>query len=601
MRLRIVTSVDKKALDNRRGLWHNALVTRRAEAVHVAWIRRQYKGRVYRYPLLRRSYRENGKVKNQTLANLSHLPEETVELVRRSLAGEKFLAGQELHIRRSRPHGHVLAVAQTMRNLGIAELLDRAKSRQRDLVLALICARVVEPHSKLATTRSWGQSTLSSTFAVEDATVEEVYASLDWLLERQPAIERRLAKRHLGDGELVLYDLSSSYVEGRHCPLAKSGYSRDRKKGTLQVEYGLVTDGEGRPIAVEVVPGNTGDPKTVATQVEKIKKRFHLQGVILVGDRGMLTQARIEELRKEGGIDWISALRSPQIRALLDSGAIQMGLFDQRGLAEISHPDYPGERLVVCRNPDLAQERKRTREDLLQATEAKLQPILEAVANGRLKGAAKIGLRVGQVLNQYKVGKHFLVEITDHTLRLERDQVKISAEAELDGIYVIRTSVAPERLDTPSVVRTYKGLKHVEHAFRTWKGLDIQVRPIYHWSSARVKAHILLCMLAYDVRWHLERAWAPLLFRDEQPPLQDDPVAPARPSAAARRKASTQQLDDGSPVHSFPTLLRSLATICRNQVVPTGLPDESAFEITTEATELQARALTLAGVHLPAA
>ena len=283
----------------------------------------------------------------------------------------------------------------------------------------------------------------------------------------------------------------------------------------------------------------------------------------------------------------------------MDSGAIQMGLFDQRGLAEITHPDYPGERLVVCRNPDLASERKR--KDLLQATEAKLQPILEAVTKGTLEGAAKIGLRVGRVLNQYKVGKHFMVEVTDHTLNIPRDQAKISAEAELDGIYVIRTSVSPERLTTPAVVRTYKGLKHVEHAFRTWKGLDIQVRPIHHWSSERVKAHILLCMLAYYVRWHLERAWAPLLFRDEQPPVQDDPVAPALPSAAAMRKASTHQLDDGSPAHSFPTLLSSLATICRNQVVPTGLPDESAFEITTEASELQARALTLAGVNLPAA
>ena len=573
-------------------------MTGRVGAVHVAWVRRQHKGRVYEYPLLRHSYREDGKVKNRTLANLSHLPKETVELVRRSLAGEKFLLGEKLQIRRSLPHGHVAAVSGVMHQLGIAELLDRTRSRQRDLALALICARVVEPRSKLATTRSWGESTLSSMFAVEDASVEEVYSALDWLLERQPAIERKLARRHLGEGVLVLYDLSSSYVEGRHCPLAKIGYSRDRKKGTLQVEYGLVTDGEGRPIAVEVVPGNTGDPDTVAAQVEKIKRRFHLQRAILVGDRGMLTQARIEELRGAGGMEWISALRGPQIRALLDSGAVQMGLFDQRGPLEMVHPDYPGERLVFCRNPLLAEERRRKREDLLQATEARLQPILEAVAQGRLHGAAAIGLRLGRVIDKYRVGKHFQIEIQDQSLVIHRDQPRIMAESALDGIYVIRTSVSPETLATEEVVRTYKQLSRVERAFRTWKGLDIQVRPIRHWSAERVRAHILLCMLAYYVRWHLERAWAPLLFRDEQPPASGDPVAPAQRSADALRKARTQLLDDGSPAHSFPTLLRSLATVCRNQVVPQGLPDESAFEVVTQPTDLQSRALALAGVRL---
>ena len=571
---------------------------RRREAVHVAWVSRQYKDRVYRYPLLRRSYRENGKVKNQTLANLSHLPPETVELIRGSLAGEKFVPGGDLQIRRSLPHGHVLAVAETMRQLGMAELLDRTRSRPRDLVLALICARVVEPRSKLATTRSWGESTLSSMFAVDDATVEEVYSALDWLRERQPAIERKLARRHLKAGATVLYDLSSSSVEGRHCPLAKIGYSRDRKKGTLQVEYGLLTDQEGRPVAVEVVPGNTGDPATVASQVERIKRRFHIERAILVGDRGMLTQARIDELRQEGGIEWISALRSPQIRALLDSGAIQMGLFDQRWVVEVAHPDYPGERLVFCRNPDLAEERRRKREDLLQATEARLQPILEAVAQGRLQGAAQIGLRLGRVIDKHKVGKHFVIEIQDRSLKIHRDQPKIEAESRLDGIYVIRTSVSPEALATDQVVRTYKQLSRVERAFRTWKGLDIQVRPIRHWSAERVQAHILLCMLAYYVRWHLERAWAPVLFRDEQPPVPGDPVAPAQRSPDALRKASSQRLADGSPVHSFPTLLRSLATICRNQVVPRGLPEEAAFEVVTQPTAPQARALALAGVQL---
>jgi hypothetical protein len=574
-------------------------VPNRVGSVHVATTRRHYKGKVYEAHLLRRSYRENGKVKNQTLGNISHLPPDLIEIIRRRLAGERFLPSEELRIRRSLPHGHVLAVAQTIRQLGMAELLDRTRSRQRDLVLALICARVVEPRSKLATTRSWGESTLSSMFSVEDATVEEVYSALDWLLEHQPAIERRLARRHLGEGATVLYDLSSSYVEGRHCPLAKIGYSRDRKRGTLQVEYGLATDQEGRPIAVEVVPGNTGDPDTVAEQVEKIKRRFHLERAILVGDRGMLTQARIEELRQERGIEWISALRGPQIRALLDSGAIQMGLFDQRGPLEIVHPDYPGERLVVCRNPDLAAERRRKREDLLQSTEARLQPILEAVAQGRLRGAAEIGLRLGRVIDKYKVGKHFRIEIQDRSLLIHRDEPRILAEAQLDGIYVIRTSVTPDHLTADQAVRTYKQLSRVERAFRTWKGLDIQVRPIRHWSSERVRAHILLCMLAYYVRWHLERAWAPLLFRDEQPPILDDPVAHSQRSAAALRKARTQQLEDGSPVHSFPTLLRSLATLCRNQVVPTGLPQEAAFEVVTQPTELQARALALAGLQFP--
>ena len=575
---------------------YNVTVAKRDGAVHVAWVRRQYKDRTYEYPLLRRSYREGGKVKNQTLANLSHLPLDLVEIIRRRLAGEKFLGSEDWEVRRSLPHGHVVAVSGVMRQLGIAELLDRQPCRQRDLVLALICARVLMPKSKLATSRSWGESTLSAVFGVEDASVDEIYAALDWLRERQPKIEERLAHRHLQEGALALYDLSSSYVEGRHCPLAQLGYSRDGKRGTLQIEYGLITDAEGRPIAVEVVPGNTGDPATVATQVEKLKDRFGLQEVVLVGDRGMLTQARIDTLKERGGIGWISALRSPAIRALVEAGVIQMSLFDERSLVEISHPDYPGERLVVCRNPRLAEERARKRQDLLQATEAKLQPIVEAVAAGRLHGAAKIGLRVGKVIGTYKMGKHFAVEITDDSLRVERQPAEIAAEAALDGLYVIRSSVAEDKLASDQLVRAYKQLSQVERAFRTWKGYDIQVRPIHHWSEERVRAHVLLCMLAHHVRWQLERAWAPLLFRDEERPVLADPVAPAERSAPALRKASTQQLEDGSPVHSFSTLLESLTTIVRNRVVPRGLPESAAFEVDTTPTPHQARALALLGI-----
>ena len=568
----------------------------RGGKVHVATTRRHYKGKVYETHLLRRTYREGGRVKNETVGNLSHLPAETIELIRRSLAGEHFLAGGDLEVQRSPAHGHVLAVSGMMGQLRISELLDRAPSRQRDLVLGLICARLVEPQSKLATSRSWGETTLGAVFGVEEVAVDDLFAALDWLGERQPQIEERLARRHLAEGALALYDLSSSYVEGRHCPLAKLGYSRDGKRGTLQVEYGLITDAEGRPIAVEVVPGNTGDPRTVASQVEKLKGRFGLAEVVLVGDRGMLTQARIDTLKEREGIAWISALRSPQIRALVEAGAIQLSFFDERSLVEISHPDYPGERLVVCRNPALAVERARKREDLLQATEARLQPIVAAVAEGRLRGEAKIGLRVGKVLDKHKVGKHFAVEISDDRLEVERKQEEIAAEAALDGLYVIRTSVVQAKLGGDQVVRAYKQLSRVERAFRTWKGIDIQVRPIRHWAEERVRAHFLLCLLAYYVRWHMERAWAPLLFRDEEPPVLADPVAPAQRSAAALRKASTQQLEDGTPVQSFPTLLNALKTMTRNRVVPRGLPESAAFDVDTTPTPLQARALAL--LHL---
>jgi hypothetical protein len=559
----------------------------------VATSRRHYKGRTYETHLLRRTYREDGKVKKETLGNISHLPFDLIEIIRRRLAGQPITMAGSFEIQRSLPHGHVVAVLGMLRQLGLDRMLDRTSSPQRDLCVGMIVARVLGLGTKLATTRSWTESTLATTLGVEEATADDLYAAMDWLLERQPHIEKQLAKKHLRGGVLVLYDLSSSYVEGRHCPLAKRGYSRDRKRGTLQIEYGVVTDAEGRPVAVEVFAGNTSDPATVATQIKKIKQRFSLTDVVLVGDRGMLTAARIEEVKEAGGIEWVTSLRSPQIRALMDAGAIQMSLFDERSLVAITHPDYPGERLMVCRNPRLAEERSRKREDLLCATEAKLAPIVEAVNAGRLAGEAKIGLRVGAVLNKHKVGKHFVLDIGAAHLVVARNQDEITSEAALDGLYVIRTSVEAERLDDNSVVRTYKRLAQVERVFRGFKSSEIEVRPIHHRAEDRVRAHILLCMLAYYVQWHLERAWAPLLFRDEQRPELDDPVAPARRSDGALAKVSSQHNQDGTPVHSLRTLLRAMATLTRNRVIAAGTPAAAAFDMPSTPTPLQARALAL--------
>lgn len=567
-------------------------MARRGQAVHVATTRRHYKDRVYETHLLRRTYREAGRVKTETLGNISHLPPELIDLVRRGLRGERFLPAAGLEIRRSTPHGHVVAVLGSLRALGLDALIDRTPSRSRDLVVGMIAARLLAPGSKLATTRRWAQSTLAATLGVADATEDELYAALDWLLLRQARIEARLAARHLEPGGLVLYDLTSTYVEGRHCPLAKRGYSRDGKGGTLQIEYGLITDRDGRPIAVEVVPGNTGDPATVPATVEKLRVRFGLAEVVLVGDRGMLTSAQIDTLRA-AGLDWISALRGPAIRSLVEGGTLQLGLFDERNLAEITSPEFPGERLVVCRNPLLAAERARKRQDLLAATEARLAPIVARVEAGALAGAARIGLAVGRVIDRHKMAKHVELDIADDRLTVRRREAEIAAEAALDGLYVLRTSVAAERLDAGSVVRAYKLLTRVERAFRTFKAVDLAVRPIHHYAEGRVRAHILLCLLAYYVQWHLERAWAPLLFRDEERPELADPVAPAERSAAALHKAHTGRLPDGTPVHSFRTLLAELATLTRNRVVPAGAPDAAAFEIVATPTPLQARALEL--------
>ena len=573
--------------------YHVRMVKARTGAMHVVRVVSRQKGREYTSVLLRNSYREDGKVRKQTLANLSHLPAVTIDLIERSLKGEHFLsAADALEIRRSLPHGQVVAVLGTLRKLELERLIDRRPSRERDLVVAMIVARLIAPGSKLATTRRWTQSTLADVLGVADADEDELYGAMDWLLARQGRIEQGLAKRHLEVDSLVLYDLTSTWMEGRHCPLAKRGHSRDGKTGLLQIEYGLVTDADGRPVAVEVVPGNTADPATVPAVIEKLKGRFELTDVVLVGDRGMLTQARIEGLREEG-LGWISSLRTPAIRKLARAGTLQLGLFDERGLCEISDPAFPGERLVVCRNPLLAEERARKRAELLAATEASLAPIVARVEAGRLRGRDRIGIAVGKVIDRYKVSKHFELDIGEGSFSYHREDEAIAQEAALDGIYVLRTSVRPERLESKDVVRAYKRLSRVERAFRGFKAVDLQVRPIHHRTADRVRAHIFLCLLAYYVQWHLERAWAPLLFRDEERPELDDPVAPAERSDAALAKAHTQRLPDGTPVHSFGTLLSELATLTRNRVVPVGAPDEAAFEIDAIPTPLQARALSL--------
>jgi hypothetical protein len=564
--------------------------------MHVAIVPSRQGDREYKAYLLRQTYREDGKVKHRTLANLTALPLEAIEAVRAILRGQPVGAlDEQLVIERSLPHGHVLAVLGCLRQLGLDRMLSARPRRERELVVAMIASRVLEPASKLATTRHWHSTTLASSLGVEDADEDELYAALDWLLSCQPKVEQQLAERHLSEGGLVLYDLTSTGVEGRCCPLARIGHSRDGKRGQLQVEFGLLTDREGRPVAVEVFAGNTGDPATVASQVSKLKEQFGIAEVVLVGDRGMLTSARIESLKEVGGISWISALRGDQIEALVNSGDLQLGLFDERDLIEIMSPKFPGERLVVCKNPALAEERARKREALLTATESELDKVRVSVAAGRLHQEAEIGVRVGKVIGRFKVGKHFRLEIAEDRFHFERNAEQIAAEAALDGLYVIRSCVAADKLSSEDLVRSYKLLARVERAFRTLKSVDLQVRPIHHRLEDRVRAHIFLCMLAYYVRWHLERAWAPLLFRDEHKPWPEDPVAPALRSTEAERKARTQLQPDGGTVHSFSTLLAQLATLTKNRL---RLQDGTAsFDKLAEPTPLQHQALALLGLH----
>ena len=569
----------------------------RTGTAHVVTTTRKYKDQVYRTHLLRRSYREGGTVKNETLGNLSHLPDALIEIIRRSLQGESFVPlAQAFEITASRPHGHAQAVAVAMQRLGLALLVASKPSRERDLVLAMVAARILAPSTKLATTRWWHTTTLAEDLGVADATEDDLYAAMDWLLARQGAIQRKLAARHLSSGGLVLYDLSSSYFEGTTCPLAKIGHSRDGRPGTLQVNYGLLTDVRGCPVVVSVFEGNTADSTTFMPEVQRLHEEFGIERMVMVGDRGMISQKAIEELRETEGIGWITALKSASIRSLVEQGQLQLGLFDQRNLIELSSPDYPGERLVACRNPELAKLRAHKREELLSATEKNLEKIKARVDAAKLAGADEIGLRVGRVVNQYKVAKHFELAIGDKTFTFVRKRDSIAAEAALDGIYIIRTSVSAAQMDAPECVRSYKALANVERAFRSLKTVDLKVRPIHHRLADRVRAHIFLCMLAYYVEWHMRETWRELMFADtdQQAKAMRDPVAPAKRSKAALAKVARHTLDDGTPVHDFATLLDELATIVRNTCrAPNAGPDAPTFEVLTTPSAKQQRAFAL--------
>ena len=558
--------------------------------------------------LLRESYRHGGKVRKRTLANLTQWPPEVVAGLRALIKGGKVSLDGDFEIERSLPHGHVAAALGVLRGIGLHKIIASRRCRQRDLAVAMIVARIIDPRSKLATARGLSDETaftsLGEALGLGEIDENDLYAAMDWLLARQKRIEAALAGRHLHDGTLVLYDLSSSYFEGKTCPLAKLGYSRDGKKGTLQIVYGLLCDVEGRPIAIEVFEGNTGDPATLATQVDKIRNRFGLARVVLVGDRGMITEARIrEDLADIEGLNWITALRGPAIRDLVKAGHLQPSLFDRTDMAEIASPDYPGQRLIVCRNPLLADLRRHKRRELLDATERELAKIVTAVTRAKkpLRGADNIGLRVGRVVNRYKVAKHFVVRIGDDSLAYERKDRRIAEEAALDGFYVIRTDVPETTLDAEQTVRAYKGLSKVERAFRRLKTVDLKIRPIHHRTSDRVRAHVLLCMLAYYVEWHMRQLLKPLLFDDEDPAagraLQASPVAPAQRSPAAKRKAAAKRTDDDKPVHSFQTVLADLATIAKNRIQPS-VPGAESFEKITRPTSNQQRILDLLGVSV---
>ena len=549
--------------------------------------------------LLRESYREDGKVKNRTVANISHLPEQQIELIRRVLRGEALLpADDAFRITSSLPHGHVQAVLTMIRKLGLSTLIASRPCREREIILALIAQRILHPSSKLAATRLWKTTTLADELDVANADVDDVYEALDWLLARQKRIENKLAKRHLTNGAHVLYDISSSSYTGRTCVLARFGKNRDGIPELPCIVYGVMTDAVGRPVSVDVYPGNTGDPSTVPDQMDKLKNRFGLERVVAVGDRGMLTQTQIDTLRKRPGLGWLSALRSDGIRKLIDKGRIERSLFDEVNLAEISSPDFPKERLVACYNPILAERRRRKREALLAATEAKFQRIAAEVARRTKTPLAKdeIGVKAGRALNQFKVGKHFKLTIEDNRFEWQRKQEAIEKEAALDGIYVIRTSEPAKRLSAENVVRSYKQLADVEQAFRWIKSLDLLVRPIRHRLEDRVKAHVFLCMLAYYVQWHLKQAWSPLLFVDEhlaEHRAERDPVAPAEPADEVKAKKAARQTEDGYEVQSFQTLLAELATQCRNTCVFGEGESSACFSKLTEPSPLQSEAFRL--------
>ncbi len=557
--------------------------------------------------LLRESYRDGDRVKNRTLANLSDWPMDRIETLRAALRGDKLVpAGEGMEIVRALPHGHVAAALGVARQIGLDELLPNGSERQRNLALALIVERLIDPAAKLATARALDERTainsLGVTLGLGEVNVKEVYAALDWLGMAQPSIEDALARRHLRDGTLVLYDVSSSYVEGRCCELARFGHSRDHRPDKMQIVYGLLCAPDGCPVAIEVFEGNTGDPSTVGRQIAKLKERFGLKRVVMVGDRGMITDARIKEDLKPSGLDWITALRAPSIQQLAaEDGPLQLSFFDDRDLAEIESPDFPGERLIVCKNHALAEERRRKRNELLDATEQDLKDIQKRIVRERkpLRGADKIGLAVGAVIGRRKVGKHFDLTITDDQLSFTRDHAAIAKEAALDGFYVLRTNVPADAINTADTVRAYKSLARVERAFRSLKSTDLDIRPIFHWVSPRVRAHVFLCMLAYHLEWHMRQALTPILFDDHDRAAAEasrtSPVAKAEPSPAARRKAKRKRTDDGQPVHSFRTLLADLATVTRNVVTCGKAP---AMALLARPTQIQRRAFDLLGVKL---
>jgi len=565
--------------------------------MHVVTTKREYKDRVYTTHLLRRSYRDGATVKNETLGNLSHLPRHLIDLIRRALKGEVFApVTAQFEILASAAQGHIAAVRTAMQRLGFDALIAARPSRERDLVVAMVVARIVAPHTKLATTRWWHTTTLAADLGVRAATEDDLYRAMDWLRGRQGAIEKKLAARHLALGSLVLYDLTSSYFEGTTCPLAAWGHNRDGKKGKLQVNYGLLTDRRGCPVAVSVFPGNTGDAPTLLPEVQRVRERFGVEQLVVVGDRGMISQTQITALQTLDGVAWITALKTGQIRALVDGGQLQLGLFDERNLFELSHPDFPGERLVACRNPELAKLRAHKRQALLAATVKELEQVKGMVTHGRLRGQDRIGVRVGKVINKYKLAKHFGLDIQEDRFEFRRLEDHIVAEAALDGIYIVRTSLPPSRMTAAETVLTYKSLSQVERAFRTLKTIDLHVRPIHHRLAERVRSHIFLCMLAYYVEWHMREAWRSLLFSDEdlEAKTARDPVAPAKRSAAADKKAATHTLEDGTPAHSFRTLLEELATIVRNTCrTPGGGHTAPTFEIVTTPSLKQRGALDL--------
>jgi transposase len=578
----------------------------RSGAVHVATTRRVYKGRVYETHLLRRTYRDGDQVKHQTLGNLSHLPADLIEIIRQRLRdGSPGQAGP-WKIVRTFPHGHTAAVLGTLKKLGLEELLASRPCHERSLVVAMIVARILQPASKLETARALREETATTSLGLElelgDVDEDELYEALDWLLERQTRIETKIAHKHLSDGTLVLYDVTSSYYTGHRSELIQFGYNRDGKRDCPQIVYGLLCNAEGCPVAIEVFAGNTADSKTLGAQIRKVQRRFGVRRVVFVGDRGMITSRRIDqELRGVEGLDWITALRADSIKLLVSQGVLQPSLFDEHDLAEVRSPDYPGERLIVCRNPFLAAERARKREELLVATERQLEKIVAATQRPRnpLRGEARIGLAVGRVLNRYKVGKHFDLAIRADHFAYQRSETRIAEEAALDGIYVVRTSVSPEALGSEDTVRAYKDLSKVERAFRSMKTVDLKVRPVFHWLDDRIRSHVFLCMLAYYVEWHMRQRLAPLLFddheREQAEAARPSIVARAPRSKAAKAKDETRRTADGLPVQSFRSLLLDLGTLAKNRVRLTG-SQEAEFYALTDATPLQQRAFDLLGV-----